>query len=197
MGPMTRHQDFNDLIQSANDGDSEALGELMHGFTPLIRGVIGNVYRETSLLDVDESVSDLWSKAWRQLGSFRGHEEPTQCQSLFAGWISRTARNFALDELTKARALKRGGAYQRAEFAGDDVAADGKTPSSIVKNLSQANRLREEIEKLDALPGEVIRLRFYEGMTVAAIAELTYMTTDKVRTLIERTMELLKQQVPE
>ena len=188
---------FTSLIQAAREGDSAALGELMDLYQPLVRSIIGNVYRETALLSVRDSEQLVWTKVWLKLEGFRGHEDPEQCRNIFAGWLSRVAKHAAMDQMDKARRPIRGGHLKQADYADNMLPDDGPSPSSKARVMSQTNRLRAEIDKLDVLDAEVIRLRFYESMTIAGIADRTQLTIDKVRGIIDKTLGTLKIRVPE
>jgi RNA polymerase sigma factor (sigma-70 family) len=188
---------FTCLVKAAQQGDSAALAELMNLYQPLIRSVIGRVYQETALLSVRDSEQLVWTKVWLRLEGFLGHGDPEQCRNIFAGWISRIARHTAMDQLTKARAQVRGGNFNQADYAEAIVPDGGPSPSSKARVMSQANRLRAEIDKLDVLDAEVIRLRFYESMTIGGIADHTQLSVDKVRGIIDKTLGTLKVRVPE
>ena len=190
-------ESFTSLIEAARRGDSAALTKLIGLYQPLVCSVIESVYRETALLSVCDSEQLVWTKVWLSLEGFRGHEDPQQCKNIFAGWISRIAKHAAIDQLDKVRRPKRGGHVKQTIYSDSAVADDGPSPSSNARFMSQANRLRAEIDKLDALDAEVIRLRFYDSMTIGAIAEHTQLTTDKVRGIIEKTLGTLKIRVPE
>ena len=119
-----------------------------------------------------------------------------------ADWSSRAyfftaaaeAMRRILIEHARSRArLKRGGGRKRLPLSVCDLADDSVDPDSILALDDALRRLEEE----DARTAQVVRLRFFEGMTISEIAELCEITREAVSSAIYRGILALKKKLPD
>jgi RNA polymerase sigma-70 factor (ECF subfamily) len=134
----------------------------------------------------DENVSDLvqeaWLRAWQKLDQFSGADDEAQALRMFRAWlahiVSRLGLNAVRDRGTKERSPP--GKLHRL----NGVAAPGDsdavlepstgepTPSAQLQAEEQARRVGEALEQIaDPLDRDIVRLRFFEGMSLRQAAE--------------------------
>jgi RNA polymerase sigma-70 factor, ECF subfamily len=197
---------FQDLLRRARDGDPAAVDRLL----VLVRPHLERVSRSCRGGDgAAQSVSDLvqesWMRAWGRLDQFAGGRDDAESLAMFRGWASRIARNVCLQTRRNSRRKKRlcprgrlvrlGGGGSEARWgssAGRHPAALGSTPSAGVAREEEARGVRRA---LDGLPDpdvrEVVRLRFFEGLSLAEIAPRLGLSYDQARDRFHRGMARL------
>jgi len=162
------------LIEAARDGDRDA-------FAALVRAHRDGVFRLcVSLLsnaaEAEDAAQDVFVKAYRSLGAFRG-------DASLATWLYRIASNRCMD-LLRAR---------RPQESWDElVERDGEKLAGLLREPSQAGALeaKDLIDRvLGQLPAEyrlVLTLRETQGLTYEEIAEATGDSLDSVKARLRR-----------
>jgi len=93
----------------------------------------------------------------------------------FFGLAANMMRRILINHAEAKRAQKRGGDYEKVAL--DDVAIGVKENSLDLLALDQGLR---GLEKLDKLKSEIVELKFFGGLTIDEIAEVTKTSTAKV-----------------
>jgi RNA polymerase sigma-70 factor (ECF subfamily) len=133
------------LVRRAQDGDRDAFGELYRIHLPavarLVRFRVGR--------DDEDTVSEVFLRAWRGLASYRETGVP------FAAWLYGIARHVAIDELRR-----QGRVEARHELP--DRAFEPMTAEVLT--------LRGAIDELPTEQRQVIELKYLVGMTNEEVA---------------------------
>ena len=175
---IATHDDENDLVDSARDGDSHAFEKLYRQHRDRVYGLVwrlcgGDAARAEDLLQ------DAFVRAWQKLGSFRG-------ESRFGTWLYRLSANVALsDRRSRARHLEREAvldeAVERTAMGDRDVFADKRM------DLEQA------ISRLPDGARTVLVLYDIEGFRHAEISEMTGMAVGSSKAQLHRARKLVRE----
>lgn len=154
------------LVQAAQQGDRDAFGALYALYARMVHGI---VLSNTTSLDVDDVVQDVFLHALKRLTSLR---EP----AAFGGWLAAIARSRAIDQLRRRRPTE----TLPEELPGPPVdAPDGTAVLAAIRSLTPAYH-------------ETLTLRLVEGMTGQEIAHRTGLTEASVRVNLCRGMKQLR-----
>jgi len=149
-----------ELVRRATGGDSESLGVLfVRHQAQLARWCLRFAGNEEDAADL---VQETFLKAQRGLPRFRG-----QCK--FGTWIYTIARRTALNRSQKSenRMTSSLGEETAASLVSDERAAD-----QAVLELELVEELRRQVQSLDPLEREVLRLRFGADLSLPQITRL-------------------------
>lgn len=163
------HQIINEILE----GRSERFEYFVRTYGPRVFSLIGGIIpcRE----DAEELAQDVMLKAFGSLSEFR-------MDSSFSTWIYRIAYNMAI-----ARARK-----QKRRFVEIDD-TDGPTNAEVEMLFDEENHDERLIDlmmnALDAIPPEdraMINMHYFEGLSLAEVAEVMSMTLGAVKVKIMR-----------
>lgn len=163
--------------------------------------IVGKIPRRFSaVLEVDDVIQMTWSAVLLGCEQFEFRGEDA-----LRGWLFRIAENKLNDELTKLTAAKRGG---------DDILLrPGDSPGSFGESLmadifraerpvSWAARCAEICNLVELLIKTMVdeeqqcfEMRYKSGMTYGEIAQRLSMTENRVRSLIQRTLDELRRRL--
>jgi RNA polymerase sigma factor (sigma-70 family) len=179
---------FRDLVRKAQAGDSEARDQLFQAALPLIERV---VRRSAWKVRPDESLSDRVQDVCRRLlvklDQFCGAcEAPDdeQAWKLFGGWVRQIVHSVGVNAHRKRDDHEPlpAGAGDSTNTGGCEPAANEQTPSANVRADERSRLVLEAVNKLpDPLNREIVRLRFFEDLSLREIAERLQLTYDVVR----------------
>ena len=134
----------------------------------------------------DENVSDLvqeaWLRAWQKLDQFTGADDEAQAQAMFRAWLARIVSRLGLNAARDRAARGRVPPGKLFRLNGVGVSGDSAmmpdpstgqpTPSAQVQADEQSRKVREALNRIDdPLDRDIIRLRFFEGMSLREAAE--------------------------
>lgn len=158
------------LARRLQTQDREAFRNMVERFTPLVlrqaRALLG------SLPEAEDAAQDVFVKAFRALGQFRGGK--------VAAWLSTITHHTCLDRLRQRRA-------PAAPLVGEDLAAPapeaGETPTiDLLADLPDIER-------------EVLHLRLVEEIDYAEIAAITGYAEGSLRNVVSRGVRRLRERV--
>jgi RNA polymerase sigma-70 factor (ECF subfamily) len=176
---------FPDLLARARAGDRAATDELL----ALIRPWLEQLARSHAHPHgPDGSVSDLvqeaWLRAWQKLDQFQGAADEVQAVAMFRAWLARIVSRLGLNAARDRNASQRAppGKLLRLDGlgvtgSGDsapalDPSAAGPPPSANAQAEEQARMVHEALARLtDPLDRDIVRLRFFEGVSLRQVAE--------------------------
>lgn len=168
---------MEEVIDRARAGDRSA-------FERLYRENVGRVYALCLRMSADpalaeELTQDVFVKAWRKLGSFRG-------ESAFTSWLHRIAVNtvFQRQRSEKRRRARREAARWLSPLGGCEAGWDGP---GVGIDLERA------IAGLPAGARQVFVLREIEGYRYREIAELSGLAVGTLKAQMHRARELLRE----
>ena len=124
---------------------------------------------------------------------FRGTTGPE-----FIAWLRAIAQHQSLDRIRMDNAQKRGGGQGVMPLPADTscgpggIAADASTPSMKMARQEEHDRLGASIEQLSSDDQQVIRLRIFEKLTYAEIAQRLGRTEEAVKQLFHRALKRLR-----
>lgn len=184
---------FHELVQQARAGDRKAMDRVLDTLRPHL-DQMAHAYSDPSR--PVESTADLVQKsclrAWRNLGSFEGGKDDEETFAMFRAWIGRIVRNLGLNARRDYQAQRRRpdmpilavGAKKPGQSTGGglDPPAPDPTPSAQVRTSERARQVREALAGLsDQTTAEIVRMHFFESLTLKEIAERIGMTHNQVR----------------
>jgi RNA polymerase sigma factor (sigma-70 family) len=184
---------FHDLLARAQSGDHAATDELLILIRPwleqLARDHAGPPQPNGSVSDL---VQEAWLRAWQKLDQFHGAADEAQSLAMFRAWLARIVWRLGLNAARDAGAQQRTppGKLLRLDGvrAADDSlpvldpSASGATPSANVRAAEQTRLVQEALSKLsDPLDRDIIRLRFFEGLSLRQVAHQLECNHETVR----------------
>lgn len=173
---------FHDLLARAHDGDRTAIDELLERIRPWIEQMARKV---TPHQRPDGSASDLVQeallRAWQKLDQFQGAADEAQSVAMFHAWLARIVTRLGLNTVRDAAAQQRKPPGKLLPLNGNRAADDSlpildlsgsePTPSANVRAEERARLVQEALAQLsDPLDRDIIRLRFFDGLSLRQIA---------------------------
>jgi RNA polymerase sigma factor (sigma-70 family) len=186
---------FHDLLQQAQAGDRAAMDRVLALLRPYLEHVADR-YADPDRASASASdlVQEACLRAWDKLDQFRGGASDEQTLALFRSWVGQIVQHLGLNarrdgkaqRRTPARPLKRLGvpaAGESTDQAGAAEPADPEpTPSVNLSTDEQARLVQAALERLaDDTGRTILRLRFFDGLSLRQIADRLAISYDKVR----------------
>jgi len=187
---------FAELLERARLRDRDAVGELLDGYRPWLRLLakrqIGR--RLEQRLDASDVIQQTCLSAVAKIDLFNGHTEAE-----FVAWLRRihecNLQNVVRDNvLRQKRAVSREASINDSRTAGliNELPILQSSPSQRVLQDERAVLLVRTLERLSEEQRDAIRLRYLEGLPVAAIADEMNRSVHLVAGLIRRGLERLR-----
>jgi len=186
--------DIHDLVHRASAGDAAAIERLLELVRPHLEQVADRfIDRHHPSRSAQDLVQDAWIQAWQKLDQFHGTDQNgEQMLAMFRVWVGRILIRLGLNSARDRRARRRhpGGRLVRldsrdpAQSSGNGLEppADILPPSAIARANEQARLIQEAMARcLGAEEREIVRLKFFDGLTLGQIAERLNLTYDQVR----------------
>ena len=161
------------VVQRVRAGDTEAYALLVRKHQARIRGYC--IWTLGNAAEADDAAQEVFIKAYRGLGSFRG-------SSGFSTWLYRIAVNHCRDGLRK-RARERTESWEALRER------EGEAAEQRISQDSPAGQRRQLQEALDRLPEQyraILILREAEGMSYQELAEFLGCSLDAVKARLRR-----------
>lgn len=165
------------LVRAAQQGDTEAFGQLYKRYARMVHGILLGRVRH---VEVEDLVQEVFLRALPRVRELRD-------TSRFGSWLASIARNLATDY------------YRRSQTRPDrpDEASDpDDQPAKL--NVSSSREAAEILDCIRNLPEayrETLILRLVEGMTGPEIAAKTGLSPGSVRVNLHRGMSQLRQKL--
>lgn len=192
-----------ELVESAKNGDEQALTELLHVFGGMVRerlkGKISAQWR--SSLEEDDVMQVTYLEAFQLIDQFkpRGHGS-------FMAWLSQVAENNLRDAIRGLEAAKRPNPKRRVQVTGtssrdsfvalvDLLGTDHATPSRVAAMDEAVNFIEAALSKLPPDYERVVRLYDLEGQSAAEVAAQLGRTPGAIYMLRARAHDRLKNQL--
>jgi RNA polymerase sigma-70 factor (ECF subfamily) len=157
---LPAHQDLV-LLQRIAARDESALGALYDRHSALAYGVILRILRDPA--DADEVLQETFVRVWSRAETYDARLGSP------AAWLTRIARNRAIDRL-RARRVRRDlsvdpGVTPAGEPAPLPEPEDRVTPEMVVQEAATSGALRAALALLPAVQRQLIEAAFFEGYT--------------------------------
>lgn len=159
------------LLQSAAQGDEEALTELHARFAPVLYGLGERMLRDPE--EIDACVQDVFLNAWRHAPRF----EPSRAS--VRAWLLSIAHHRFLQQLRGRSGRGWTPEEWRAKQAGRPL-----PEGSALATLTPEQR-------------ELLELAYYQGHSAARLAELTGVPLGSVRLRLRAALDHLRGDIPE
>jgi RNA polymerase sigma factor (sigma-70 family) len=199
-------QGFQDLVRLAQAGDRHATSRVLQLLRPHLERLAQRYVDRTR---PGESVCDLAQevevRVWQKLAQFRGGDGDEQTLALFRGWLGQIVQRLGLNTQRKNKAQRRQPAQPvRAlaavgtsdTIADYDPAADEPTPSMNVRQDEQTQLVRQALDRIaDAADRALLRLHFFEGLSLRQAAQQLQLSYDSARTRYQRSLAQLESQL--
>jgi RNA polymerase sigma-70 factor (ECF subfamily) len=166
--------DAERLMARVRERDVAAFEALYDAHHRLVHGIGLRMLGDT--MAADDLTQNVFLKVWHQPDVFGGGN--------FGGWISRVARNRALDVI-RSRNLHPEGELPL------DVPVEGALDESVIAQLD-GERVRAAMQSLPSEQREVIELGFFTGITHEEIARRTQTPLGTVKTRIRSGLRKLR-----
>lgn len=178
------HDEERPVIEAIQQGDADALSELMHRHGRWVRGVI---FGATGRLDeVDDIAQRVWMRVWREA---RRLEDPDRWRA----WLYRIARNAATDA-GRSRQRRQG----LVETVTSGLRAGSQESSPPETSLIADEQQRVMLEAIAALPPlyrEPFVLRHLEDWNYQQIGDALGLPRATVETRLVRARRLLRERL--
>lgn len=172
------------LLGRAREGDTEAYGRLVLAYQDRVFGLVFRSVRDADT--AEELTQDVFIKAFRSLGGFRG-------ESKFTTWLYRIAVNICHDqrESLAARTRSRETSLDDPNPAAADAAASAGRPDEVVEAQEMASSFEAGLGALEPMYREAFLLRHGEDRTYEEIAEILGISVSNAKVRVHRAREML------
>ena len=196
---------FEELIRSAQQGDREAMDRVLEILRPYLDS-LARPFADPSR--PAESTSDLLQecclRAWRKLDSFQGGENDQETFGMFRAWLGQIVRRLGMNAQRDVLARKRippqkllplDAAAKESKDLGSELGLPARTPtpSAVARADEMAQQIQDALENMeDETASEIVRMRFFEGLTISRISERVDLTPVRVRERLRSAMKRLR-----
>ncbi len=181
MAMPARQCDEVAVIEAVQQGDQQALGELIERHGRWVRGL---VYAQLGdVAATDDVLQQVWLRVWQQARSLR---DPRTWRA----WLCRLARNAAYDERRRRRRR------EAVETSDAGTAGNRDSATEVPAAMEAAERQRTVLRALRGLPTiyrEPMVLRHLEGWSYQQIAEVLDLPAATIETRLVRARRLLRE----
>ncbi|HET9232772.1 MAG TPA: RNA polymerase sigma factor [Candidatus Eisenbacteria bacterium] len=172
------------LLDLARRGDTGAYGRLVRAYQDLIYALVHRSVRDRAV--AEELTQDVFIKAFRSLGTFRG-------ESRFSTWLYRIAVNLCHDqrESLSARNRSRETSLEELEPAPADSAAPAGQPDQVLEASEMASSFQTGLDLLEPKYRDAFLLRHGEDRSYEEISEILGITVSNAKVRVHRAREML------
>ena len=208
--PSMERIGFHDLVHRAQGGDRKAMDQVLAILRPHLE-ILARPFADPSR--PAESASDLLQesclRAWQRLDTFEGGKDDDETFAMFRAWVGQIVRRMGLnaqrDRMAKGRSppekilpLHGDGGGSSGEGGRAGLPAATQTPSAYVRADETAQRVRAALDRLeDPTAAKIVRMRFFQGLTIPQIAEKIGMSPVRVRERHRSAMRRLRRDLGE
>lgn len=199
---------FQGLVQRAQAGDRAAMDQVLEVLRPHLEP-LARPFADPSR--PAESTSDLLQdsclRAWQKIDSFDGGQNDEETFAMFRAWLGQIVRRLGLnakrDRAAKGRSpaerilpLRLDGGDSAGLGSGPGLRARTPTPSAYVRAAETTQRIRGALDRLsDPMAARIVRMRFFEGLTIPQISERLGLSPVQVRERHRSAMRRLRREI--
>jgi RNA polymerase sigma factor (TIGR02999 family) len=156
--------DVTRILSAAGNGDLQAAEELLPlVYDELRRLAASKLSHEAANQTLQPTA--LVHEAWLRLGGDQA--QAWNGRAHFFGAAAEAMRRILIDKARRKQALRHGGDQQRLDLEGIEIAAAGPE-----EELLAVNDALERFAALDAPKAELVKLRYFVGLTIEETAEI-------------------------
>ena len=173
-----------DLVEAAQDGETEAFGRLYDHYSDTVYRYI--YYRVGSKATAEDLTSETFLRALRRIGTFTWQGRD------FGAWLVTIARNLVADHFKSSR-------FRLEVTTGEMLDANEveRSPEDSVLEQLSNEALLTAVRKLNPQQQECVTLRFLQGLSVAETARVMGKNEGAIKTLQYRAVRTLARLLPE
>ena len=177
------------LLQRIVLRDAAAVAELYDRHSSLLFGVIMRILRNRP--DAEEVLQEVFVRVWIRADTY---DEGLGCP---AAWLTRMARNRAIDRLRARRTRAEVDAPEEASEAAREPAATSAaaSPEDAAGDAERTGRIRSAMAQLPTDQRELIAAVFFEGYTHSELAARFILPLGTVKTRIRNGMLTMRDQL--
>ncbi|WP_045699253.1 ECF subfamily RNA polymerase sigma factor, BldN family [Streptomyces rubellomurinus] len=182
-GYETEHNPIMELVERAQNGESEAFGRLYDHYADTVYRYI--YYRVGSRATAEDLTSETFLRALRRIGTFTWQGRD------FGAWLVTIARNLVADHFKSSR-------FRLEVTTGemlDSNECERSPEDSVLESLSNA-ALLDAVRRLNPQQQECVTLRFLQGLSVAETARIMGKNEGAIKTLQYRAVRTLARLLP-
>ncbi|MFC8717623.1 ECF subfamily RNA polymerase sigma factor, BldN family [Kitasatospora sp. NPDC057198] len=182
-GYDTEHNPVVELVERAQNGESEAFGRLYDRYADTVYRYI--YYRVGSRATAEDLTSETFLRALRRIGTFTWQGRD------FGAWLVTIARNLVADHFKSSR-------FRLEVTTGemlDSNECERSPEESVLESLSNA-ALLDAVRRLNPQQQECVTLRFLQGLSVAETARIMGKNEGAIKTLQYRAVRTLARLLP-
>ncbi len=188
---MNLDESFSGRVEAARRGNRAAFERIAAEYSPHVEAV---VRREMGValrarFDPKDLAQDVWERALRSIGSFRG-----ATQAELRAWLASMAAHVvgAHARRAKARGDGRDVPLDAASGPVPALAATNPSPSRVMRRRERSVRLESALASLSPDHRRVIELARLEGLAIKDVAERMGRTPNATSMLLLRALKELK-----
>ncbi|MHB0870002.1 MAG: RNA polymerase sigma factor [Chloroflexota bacterium] len=173
-----------ELAKLAAQGDTAAFGELVERHQRFVFNLCLRSLRDYEL--ASEMAQEVFLRAWRSMGSFRG-------ESRFTTWLYTIAHNLCMNRMATVERDAR--QLVSEEDAADDLArvpSREDDPADAYEKKEWKGWVHRQIDRLPDRYRMVITLFYLQELSYQEIAEVTGLPIGTVKTHLFRAKEMLR-----
>lgn len=174
-----REEADREVLKRCLRGETESFGEIVEAYK---HSIFERVYRWVGHAETAEEITqDVFMKAFRQAGNFRG-------EAKFSTWLYQIALN-------RCRDFYRSGKSRKEQPLPPDTALESPAPLEDEKagRAEDAARLRRALEKLPPIYREAVSLRYLDEMSNEEITKVTGESLSNVKMRVSRGLMKLRE----
>jgi RNA polymerase sigma factor (sigma-70 family) len=190
------------LVNQAKAGDARAWEQLVALTRPHMLSVALRIFdRAAPWQSVSDLLQETWVRAWQGLADFRGGSNDVETGALLHSWLTRTLKRIYSKSQRYANADRRKppGLHSLSDRDSEgaragltDPVASEPTPSTVVRREDAQRHVDEALAQLnDATDQAIIRLCFFDEMSLKQVAEKLALPYHEVRQRYHRSLQHL------
>jgi RNA polymerase sigma-70 factor, ECF subfamily len=184
MTPPRADRTDSELVRAAQAGDTASFGALIERHLGMVYAIALARLRDAE--SADDLAQEVFLRAQLHLSSLGSNDR-------FAAWVSRIARNLAIDWLRRGQRASR---LLPMVSLGEDLDrvpdTEQRGAREAMESKEEAHALREAIFDLPEAEREVVLLHFSEGLSQREIAERLGLSQPTVSRQIQRALDALR-----
>ncbi|MEW6130017.1 MAG: sigma-70 family RNA polymerase sigma factor [Acidobacteriota bacterium] len=179
------------LIKRAKTGDREAFCELARHYERRLYALA--LYYARDAHDAEDLSQEVWLKAFRAIGNFRG-------DASFYTWLRRIAVNTFLNHQREAKTMTvENGLTDNQPLTTDEIErlADAQTPDveAVLMQRQMVERVSAALGELTAQQRLIFLLKHREGMSGEEIAQVCNVSTGTVKKSLFRAVQKIRERL--
>jgi RNA polymerase sigma-70 factor, ECF subfamily len=173
------HSSDADLVQNAQRGDVDAVGELYDRHHERIFRYVWARVRDRGT--AEDLTGDVFTRMVTHLGGYQVGSVP------FVAWLYRIAHNLIIDHYRKEKATM----SVPLHYA-DGVSQSQDNPTTVVERQLTLEKIHHALTTIDQTQQEVVILRFLVGLSLNEVAHTVDKSVAAVKALQHRGLSALR-----